>query len=266
MQPFDSRLSSPNFMRLLATIIVIALPVIGSAQLADDEFCENLTIFEQLSSDDYESLEQWSEESLDATFEVISQSARMSDAMPDDWLRNQVATYIADCYMTGRGTERDIRKAMAVLAVPASAEHSSSAHMLASMQVFHSKDPEIQRVGFLALQQEAEAGSAYSAGKVGWAYAVGLGTERNEHLALEQYSIAADAGMTYWQHLLAHAYERGYYGLPIDLEKAAYWREFQPKIHYSKYECEVAGNYGRGTFPANEKLESQFREACSEQE
>jgi TPR repeat protein len=253
-------------MRLLATIIVIALPVVGSAQLADDEFCENLEIFEQLSSEDYESLEQWSEDSLDATYEAISQSARMSDAMPDDWLRNQVATYIADCYMTGRGTERDLRKAMAVLAVPASAGHSGSAHMLASMQVFQSNDPELQRIGFLTLQQEAEAGSAYSAGKIGWAYAVGRGTERDKQRALEQYFVAANAGMTYWQFLLAHAYEQGYYGLPVDPEKATYWREYQPKIHIANYECEVSGNYERGIFPANEQLQNQYREACNKQE
>ncbi|HNP64663.1 MAG TPA: tetratricopeptide repeat protein [Woeseiaceae bacterium] len=251
-------------MRLIATIALIALPLVGVAQLADDEFCKNLSTFEHLSTEDYESLEQWSEESLDATFSAIAKSARLPDRMPDGWLRNQVATKIADCYMTGRGAERDIRKAMAVLEIPASAGHSGSAHMLASIQVLLSNDPVLHRKGFLTLQREADAGSAYSAGKVGWAYALGLGTEKDEQRALEQYFIAAKAGMTYWQFLLAHAYEQGYYGLPVDPEAATYWREFQPKVHVATYECEIAGNYKRGTFPANERLENQYREACSE--
>ena len=242
------------------------MPVIGTAQLAPDEFCEDLSTYERLTPEEYESLQQWGEDYIDTILASDSQDGRLSDAIPEDWLRSQIAKHVADCYLTGRGTERDIEKAMAVLDIPAKSADSGSAHMLASMRVFKSDDPELQRKGFLTLKQEADSGSAYSAGKLGWAYALGRGTEKNEQRALEQYFIAANAGMTYWQFLLAHAYEQGYYGLPIDPDQTKYWREFEPKIHIAKYECEIAGNYERGTFPANEELHKQYLDACKKQE
>jgi TPR repeat protein len=249
-------------MRIITTLILVVIPAISVAQRASDEFCENLETFESLSPDEYESLEQWGEEYLDAIFAGQPELPDATDELPENWLRYGAATQIADCYMTGRGTKRDIRKAMAVLEIPAKAGHGNSAHMLASMQVFRSNDPELQRRGFLALQEEAQAGSAYSAGKMGWAYAMGWGTEKDEQRALEQYFIAAKAGMTYWQYLLAHAYEQGYYGLPVDQERATYWREFEPKVHVTTYECEVAGSYERGLYPANPELQQKYRKAC----
>jgi TPR repeat protein len=222
-----SRTNLRKFMRIFTTVILVTSPVIGAAQLAPDEFCEDLSTFERLTPEEYESLQQWSEDYIDAIFSSRSQDVHLSDAMPEDWLRSQVAKHVADCHMTGRGTERNIERAMAVLEIPASSGDSGSAHMLASMRVFQSDDPELQRKGFLTLKQEADDGSAYSAGKLGWAYALGRGTEKSEQRALEQYFIAAKAGMTYWQFLLAHAYEQGYYGLPIDPDRAAYWRELE---------------------------------------
>jgi hypothetical protein len=253
-------------MRILTTILLSVLPVAAVAQLADDEFCENLTTFEHLSPQEYESFEQWGEEFVDQIFAAHTELDQVSDVMPDGWLKNQFATHIADCYLTGRGTEKDLQKAMSILEAPASAGHSSAIHLLASLQVFHSDDLALQRVGFLTLQQEADDGSAYSAGKLGWAYALGRGTEKNEQRALELYFIAAKAGMTYWQSLLAHAYEQGYYGLPIDAGQAKYWREFEPKIHIAKYECQIADNYVRETFPANEELHKRYLDACTNSE
>lgn len=253
-------------MRMFTTIILAAMPVIGAAQLAPDEFCEELSTFERLTPEEHESLQQWGEDYIDAILSSGTQDARFSGALPEDWLRSQIAKHVADCYLTGRGTERDIEKALAVLEIPANSGDSGAVHMLASVQIFKSDDPELQRRGFLTLKQETNNGSAYSAGKLGWAYALGRGTEKNEQRALEQYFIAAKAGMTYWQFLLAHAYEQGYYGLPIDPDQAKYWREFEPKIHIAKYECEIAGNYERGTFPANEELHKQYLDACKKQE
>ena len=249
-------------MRIISTLILITVPLEVTAQMASDEFCDNLAAFESLSPDDYSSLQQWSEENLAAVFESQQQIADAVKEMPEHWAKNGTAMNIADCYMTGRGTDRDIQKAMAVLEIPARSGHENSAHMLASMQLFQSNDPELQRRGFLVLQQEADDGSAYSAGKVGWAYAMGWGTEKDEQRALKQYFIAANAGMTYWQYLLAHAYELGYYGLPVDLEQAEHWRNLKPKIHIAIYECEIAGSYERGLFPTNLKLQRQFRDAC----
>jgi len=250
-------------MRIIITLILVVLPPIVVAQRASDEFCENLEAFESLSPDEYESLGQWSDEYLDAILADQPPLTDATDDMPEDWLRYSVATQIADCYMTGRGTKRDIYKAIAVLEIPAKAGHENSAHMLASVQVFQSEDPELQRRGFLALQDEAQSGNAYSAGKVGWAYAMGWGTDKDERLALEQYFIAARAGMTSWQYLLAHAYEQGYYGLPVDQERAAYWREFEPRIHIANYECEIAGSYERGLFPPNPEVQERYRTECN---
>ena len=151
---------------------------------------------------------------------------------------------------------------MAILEIPASEGHEGSAHMLASMQLFQSDDPVLQSRGFSVLQKEAQEGSAYSSGKLGWAYAMGVGTEKDEQRALELYFIAANAGMTYWQYLLAHAYEQGYYGLPVDQERAEYWREFEPKSHITAYECEIASNYERGLYPPNSELEQRYKEGC----
>ena len=249
-------------MRILTTIFLSILPIAGVAQLADDRFCQNLATFEHLSPEEYESYEKWSEEYFLEAFAAHTELDQASDLMPDGWLKNQIATSIADCYLTGRGTDKDVRKAMSILEAPASTGYEVAVHMLASLQVFSSDDPALQREGFLTLQQVANNGSAYSAGQLGWAYALGRGTEKNEQRALEQYFIAAKAGMTYWQFLLAHAYEQGYYGLPIDPDKAKYWREFKPKVHTAKYECQVAQNYERGTFPANEELHKKYLDAC----
>jgi TPR repeat protein len=253
-------------MRLFLGIVLAALPVLSAAQIAPDGFCENLATFEDLTPANYASLQQWSEDYIDTLFASRSRGVQFSDVMPEDWLRNQVAKSIADCYLRGRRTEQNTNKAMAVLEGPASSGDSGAAHMLASIQVFRSDDPELQREGFLTLKQEADDGSAYSAGKLGWAYALGRGTEKSEKRALEQYFIAAKAGMTYWQFLLAHVYEQGYYGQPVDPERADYWRTYKPKIHIAKYECVIAQDYERGIFPANEQLQKQYMDACVNQE
>lgn len=255
-------------MPVIIAILFMTLPTFALAQRAPDEFCESLNEIESLSDDDYKLLEQWAEADFDRLLNQLKQlnhveaPAGMDMETPDNWLRHHFAIQLADCYMTGRGTKKDIRKAMAILEIPASEGHEGSAHMLASIQLFQSDDPVLQRRGFAVLQEEAEDGSAYSAGKLGWAYAMGLGIEKDEERALELYFVAANAGMTYWQYSLAHAYEQGYFGLPVDEERANYWREFEPKSHITTYECQVASNYERGLYPTNLELERRYRQQC----
>jgi TPR repeat protein len=137
--------------------------------------------------------------------------------------------------------------------------------MIASIDVFQSDDPARQKAGFQVLESEyVDQDSGYAAGKLGWAYQRGLGVEENLDKALELYNIAAEQGMTYWQYLLSHAYERGYLGLDIDTERAQYWREFKPKVHIAQYECWVAIYYQDGTFPVNEELAAEYQEICNE--
>lgn len=69
--------------------------------------------------------------------------------------------------------------------------------------------------------------------------------------------------MTYWQILLAHAYQEGYLGYPIDSEKSEYWRNFFPKVHRIVYQCQVASYYKDGTFPWNQEKYEENLAICN---
>jgi hypothetical protein len=153
---------------------------------------------------------------------------------------------------------------MALLEGPAQSGYQSAVHILASLRLFKTDDPTLQRLGFEVLEQEYETGSAFAAGKLGWAYQRGLGVNPDRDKALELYEYAAKSGMTYWQYLLAHAYEKGYLDLEVDPDKAAYWVAYKPKVHIALYECWVASYYHDGTFPPNDDLQSQYQKTCDE--
>lgn len=136
-------------------------------------------------------------------------------------------------------------------------------HILASIRLFATEDPKKQVLGFRQLQAEYEAGSAYAAGKLGWAYQKGRGTEADLARALELYEYAASRGMTYWQILLAHAYDEGYFGLSPSPERAAYWRERRPKIHIAIEPCWIASYYRDGTFPADAARVAAYERLCA---
>ena len=104
-------------------------------------------------------------------------------------------------------------------------------HIEASKMLFQSDSFQDQKEGFEYLAKEANEGSAYSIGKIGWAYQMGLGVDADLDKAKELYLSPARAGMTYWQFLLAHAYEMGYLGFIQSGEQYEYWLNFQPKIH-----------------------------------
>lgn len=246
-------------------VVLIMLPLSSSAQFAEDEFCANLAEVESWSESEVEEYAQWAEEYGAALVELFDgDEADALSNFPDDWAKHGLRVQVARCYVSGKGTARDIDKAMALLKEPADAEYPDAVHMLASLRLFNTDDRSLQRLGFEALKQEYESGSAFSAGKLGWAYQRGLGVDPDLDKALELYEYAAKSGMTFWQYLLAHAYERGYFGLDANTEKGAYWVEYKPKIHVALYECWVASYYADGTFPPNEELQAQYQRVCEE--
>lgn len=181
--------------------------------------------------------------------------------LPDGWLY----VVLAECYRTGTGVKQDRVVANSLLRVAASEGSSHAAHMIASIDVFQSGDPTRQKAGFGVLEHDyQESGSAYLAGKLGWAYQRGLGVEQDLQQALELYNFAAARGMTYWQYLLAHAYEKGYLGLDVDEERAKHWLEFKPKIHIDLYECWVSIYYQDGTYPKSDELARKYQKICDE--
>ena len=140
--------------------------------------------------------------------------------------------------------------------------NDTATHMLASMRLFQSDDPAEMKKGLAIIEKEAESGSCYSAGKLGWAYQHGLAVSKNLEKAKTLYERAAKCGMTYWQILLSHAHEKGYLGFKQDPVKAVYWRNFEPKVHIADFNCWVANYYRNGTFPHDEKELALYESRC----
>ncbi|TNC83375.1 MAG: hypothetical protein CSH37_14560 [Thalassolituus sp.] len=74
---------------------------------------------------------------------------------------------------------------------------------------------------------------------------------------------AAACGMTHRHLLLAHSYQEGYLGYPIDSEKSEYWRNFSQKVHRIIYQCQVASYYKDGTFPWNQEKYEENLAICN---
>ncbi len=234
---------------------------VSQAQYADEESCSFLADLEipDLSgaSASAESATVFNDRFLQLNQEYSDKISNLPDG--------RIFLLLAECYRGGIVVEQDRSKGTELLRVAARQGDQNAAHIVASIDVFQSGDPLRERAGFEYLEKErTEIGSAYAAGKVGWAYQRGLGVEQDLDKALELYQYAAEHGMTYWQYLLAHAYERGYLGLEIDEERSEYWLRFKPKIHVDLYECWVAIYYENGTFPKNEALRVKYQEICDE--
>jgi hypothetical protein len=137
-------------------------------------------------------------------------------------------------------------------------------HTEASKKIFQSDNESDQKEGLNYLLKESKEGSAYSTGKIGWAYQMGLGVSKDIDKAKLLYISAAVSGMTYWQYLLAHAYEQGYLGFEKSEQKYQYWLNFQPKVHIAKYECWVANYYEMGIFPENNTIYKNNQKSCNE--
>jgi len=137
-------------------------------------------------------------------------------------------------------------------------------HFDASKKLFRSENPDEIKKAYAYLQKETDEGSAYSAGKIGWAYQLGRGTEKDLKKAKELYLHAANRGMTYWQFLLAHAYQQGYLEFDKSDKEYKYWLNYEPKVHIAYYECWVLTYYDMGIFPTNEYQYKQNEITCNE--
>ena len=227
---------------------------VSHAQYADTESCTVLADYLPPGPDYEKSVKRFGE----AVAELDPALKSGLESLPDGWLY----LVYADCYRRGIVVEQDRELGNELLRVAASEGNAQAAHMIASIDVFQSDDADRQRAGVETLEKEYREGSAYSAGKLGWAYQLGLGVEQDISKAMELYEYAAESGMTYWQYLLAHAYEQGYLGLDVDEERAGYWREFTPKAHIAFYECWVAEYYDMGIFPEDELQRANYRATC----
>lgn len=181
------------------------------------------------------------------------------------WLLGSLKAMQAECYIKGIGVEKNDVKGKLYLAEAAALGDLGAKHILASLKVFQSNDKQAQIEGLKTLKDEYESGSAFSAGKIGWAYNIGAGVSEDKEKAIKYYEIAANRGMTLWQYLLAHIYEKGYYGKKVDLSKVEYWKIFQPKIHVYTYECALSQLYsGEMSFPKNDALKDKYTKICNE--
>lgn len=238
----------------------VASPI-SLAQYADHELCSQLNVIQlpEISG------EMTSSEPMD---KFLAEYAELNPEPLEAALAVDEGTVfltLATCFRGGYAVAEDRSAANSLLRVAAHLGNEQAQHMIASIDLFESDDPSRQRRGFLAMKSEYDdRGSAFAAGKLGWAYQRGLGVKPDLDKAMELYGFAAAKGMTYWQILLAHAYEKGYLGLEISDQHANEWRKFEPKVHGALYECWVASYYRDGIFPANRELQSSYQRICEE--
>jgi len=248
--------------KLLRTIIVIVFVIPICSHANTQSVCENIDSITSLEHTDFQQLERAAQEYFKSSFAQAPQIKKAFTQLPDNWLKQEFYTELAMCFMRGKATVNKKQKAKSFLAIAQTAGSDKAAHMLASLRVFHSTGFSEQALGVEYLKKEYSEGSAFAAGKLGWAYQHGYGIEANLEKALELYHHAAENGMTYWQFLLSHAYEKGYLGLDINKEKASYWLNYQQKVHLAKYECWLVTYYENGTYPLNETEYQKYTEAC----
>ena len=236
-RPFGVLLRLLVMNRIPIALATMLTCFVCHAQYADEESCTALSVV---------NVPDLSEEIIDSdsVAEFKQQLEYRNENLPSEYASLEDGWFyliLAECYRGGTAVTENRALANTLLRVAAAEGSGQAAHMVASIGVFQSDDPERQRQGFEHLQSEfSDTGSAYAAGKMGWAYQKGLGVEQDIGRALELYNLAAERGMTYWQYLLAHAYERGYLGLDVDNERAEHWRNFKPKVHIASYECWIA--------------------------
>ncbi|MEE2023658.1 SEL1-like repeat protein [Alkalimonas mucilaginosa] len=100
--------------------------------------------------------------------------------MPTGWLKAQMAFSFGECYMDGlAGAAPNVDKAIPYFEYGAELGNTTSAHVLASLRLFYVRDVELQKLGFDYLNDEYLTGSMFAAGKLGEAYQLGLGTDKD---------------------------------------------------------------------------------------
>jgi len=249
-------------MNKLIAVLLCLISLFAHSQATNVQICQNLDDFITLSDSDIAGLQSELDEYYQTVFSSIPEVSKGFEGLPDNWLKQSLLVRSAECYMRGISVKRDTSKAKGLLLIAQNLGSRQAAGMLANLRLFESSDPNERKLGFDYYENEYNAGSAWAAGQLGWAYQHGFGVEADLQRALELYHYAAERGMTYWQFLLAHAYEKGYLGLKADAKKYEYWLDFEPKVHVDKYECWIANYYANGTFPKNEAEYVNYRLAC----
>lgn len=237
-------------------------PCLAFAQLNGEEVCILMSKSESVESRIVPDIIDEMEEHYGKVAKRISELGGLDKHLPKNWLKQSLYMAMADCFAEGRYVMHNSELANHFLLLARDYGSKQAAHTVASLQLFQSDDPQDHKEGFDYLESEYLSGSAYSGGKLGWAYQRGLAVEPNLEKAIELYEHAAKSGMTYWQFLLAHAYEQGYLGLNKDLQKSQYWLEYELKAHRDHYECWVASYYRNGIFPTYEKKEAHYQSIC----
>ncbi|RRC96764.1 sel1 repeat family protein [Amphritea balenae] len=249
-------------MNKLLSILLFLLSLSAHAQMEPHQLCYSISSYINLDDAAISELQSVTDKYYQKAFAQAPEIAKGFAKLPDNWLKQSLLAGLATCYLEGINVEIDMEKGKQLLSEAAAIGSKEAAHRLASIRMLMSPDPEEKRLGFEYLNHEFAEGSAYAAGKLGWAYQHGFGVTPDINKALELYHYAAEKGMTYWQYLLAHAYEKGYLGLKVNHDKTSYWLNDVPKVHIAKYECWVANYYENGTFPQNEEEHQKYSEKC----
>jgi TPR repeat protein len=204
--------------------------------------------------------------------EYVALAQTPSDGTAEPSKPDDVSEYIflagalqmyGECHLTANVPDADPTVARRYLHAAALLGNAGANHQLASAFIFQPTSAEERSVGVRMLREEYEAGSAFAAGKLGWAYHMGYGVPKDDTLALRFFEEAARGGMTLWQFLLAHVYEQGYYDRAVDAVRSEYWKQYPNKVHVYTYECAVAELYAGGlSFPDRPEVAARFADLC----
>lgn len=249
-------------MKLLFILIISSVlgPIYANAQVWKYELCADIS--ENNSKEYLLELENEILKEVNIAFDMVGESKPKK--LTASQIKARFLSAVGECYYFGNHVKKDKPKGLKYLKEAKKLGDKGAAHTLASDQLFFSENEQEQIRGFAYLEEEYNNGSAFSAGKLGWAYQRGLGVKADLEKAKELYFYAAKAGMTYWQFLLAHAYERGYLGFEKDKKQYKYWLNYEPKVHIDHYECWITDYYHKGIYPKILEEFQRFRDACYE--
>ncbi len=129
-------------------------------------------------------------------------------------------------YKNGDGVEQDITQALHWLEQAAAQQHTDALYELSDLYCFGlsgvSKD-EVRGVGYL--QRAAQGGHVEAQFKYSAALRLGKGTAVDQERSHQWLVRAAESGHASAQFMMGAKYKIGVDGLPVDLEKAAWWWE-----------------------------------------
>ena len=135
----------------------------------------------------------------------------------------KVQYLIGMMYEHGCGVETDFREAAKWYTLAAEGGLAQARNSLGFMYLMGlglARDVPRAAYWFRLAAMQGHSGAQTNLGVL---YSSGQGVEKNELVALKWFREAAARGNLQAQELLARAYERGWYGLPRDPERAHYW-------------------------------------------